>query len=138
MYKNQEVSIMNLPELAIFDMDGLIFNTERLFMNKKAAVLKEYGYEARDEDYIKTLGTAGQQLMDILYEIYGPDYPAAEISFKTRQIVNDEIKTNGLEIKPGIKELLQWFQAKNIPCCVASSTHHTHVENYLRQSGLLE
>lgn len=129
---------MNSPELVIFDMDGLIFNTERLFMSKKAGVLKEYGYEARDEDYIRTMGTAGQQLLDILHEIYGPDYPAAEISSKTREIVNAEIEANGLEIKPGIKELLQWLQSKNIPCCVASSTNHIYVENYLRQAGLLE
>ena len=129
---------MNSPELVIFDMDGLIFNTEQLFMNKKAEVLKEYGYEARDEDYLKTLGTAGQQLLDILHEIYGPDYPAEEISSKTRQIVNAEIETNGPEIKPGIKELLQWLQRENIPCCIASSTHHIYVEKYLRQTGLLK
>lgn len=129
---------MNLPELVIFDMDGLIFNTERLFMNRKADVLREYGYEARDEDYIRTLGTAGQQLTDILHEIYGPDYPAAEISQKTRQIVNAEIAKNGPEVKAGIRELLQWIHAKNIPCCVASSTPHIYVEKYLRQAGLLE
>ena len=44
---------MNLPKLAIFDMDGLIFDTERLFMETRAKVMKKYGYEHRKEDYIK-------------------------------------------------------------------------------------
>ena len=35
---------LQLPALAIFDMDGLIFDTERLFMTTKDGVMKEYGY----------------------------------------------------------------------------------------------
>ena len=130
--------IMNLPELVIFDMDGLIFDTERLFMNKKAEILKEYGYEAKKEDYIRTLGTAGKHLLDILYEIYGKDYPADEISRKTRRLVTDEIEKNGPSVKPGINALLEWLRNKAIPCCVASSTQHIYVEAYLKRAGLAD
>lgn len=127
---------MELPQLVIFDMDGLIFDTERLFMEKKADVLREYGYEHREEDYIKTLGTTGRQLADILHEIYGDDYPAETISKKTRCLVNAELEANGPKTKAGIKTLLQWLQEKEIPCCVASSTHHDYVEKYLSLAGL--
>lgn len=127
---------MNLPKLVIFDMDGLIFNTERLFMEQRAVVMETYGYTHRDEDYFETIGTSGKTLSDILHRIYGPEYPADEISQKSRQAVNDYIAKYGPEVKPGIEKLLQFFQKKQIPCCVASSSFHAHVERYLRRAGL--
>lgn len=127
---------MNIPQLVIFDMDGLIFNTERLFMEQRAIVMKDYGYEHREEDYIKTLGLTGRELMDTLHHIYGPDYPAEEISKKSRQALNAYIAEHGPEVKPGIEKLLQWFRQKDILCCVASSTHRVYIEEYLKKAGL--
>ena len=73
---------MMLPKLAIFDMDGLIFNTERLFMETRAEVMKKYGYEHREEDYIRTIGTAGETLRSLLKELYGEEYPITQISMR--------------------------------------------------------
>ncbi len=124
------------PEFVIFDMDGLIFDTERLFMNEKNVILKRYGYPARQEDYIQTLGLSGQQLHDKLVQIYGPEYPAEEISKKTRATVNTYLEEHGPDVKPGIRELLQWLEERGVTCCVASSTRHAYVEKYLQMAGL--
>ena len=129
-------SKLQLPTLAIFDMDGLIFDTERLFMTTKDGVMKEYGYTQQKDDYIHTLGTCGQQLLDILHRLYGDDYPAEEISRKCRTLVTEKIRRDGPPVKPGIPELLAWFAANNIPCCVASSTKHDIVAEYLRLAKL--
>lgn len=127
---------MILPKLAIFDMDGLIFNTERLFMETRAGVLEKYGYKHRDEDYIRTIGTAGETLLSILAELYGDDYPARKISRETRDVMNANLPPCGPEIKPGIVELLQFFKKKEVPCCVASSSHRFSIEDYISRSGL--
>ena len=88
-------SHLAIPALAIFDMDGLIFDTERLFMTTKDGVMKEYGYTQQKDDYIHTLGTCGQQLLDILHRLYGDDYPAEEISQKCRTLVTEKIRPAG-------------------------------------------
>ena len=129
-------SHLTIPALAIFDMDGLIFDTERLFMTTKDGVMKEYGYTQQKDDYIHTLGTCGQQLLDILHRLYGDDYPAEEISQKCRTLVTEKIRRDGPPVKPGIPELLAWFASNNIPCCVASSTKHDIVVEYLRLAKL--
>ena len=129
-------SHLTIPALAIFDMDGLIFDTERLFMTTKDGVMKEYGYTQQKDDYIHTLGTCGQQLLDILHRLYGDDYPAEDISQKCRTLVTEKIRRDGPPVKPGIPELLAWFASNNIPCCVASSTKHDIVVEYLRLAKL--
>lgn len=128
--------MIRLPRLAIFDMDGLIFDTERLFMKEKYKILKDYGYPARKEDYIQTIGLTGSQLKDKLRELYGPEYPADEISRKTRAAVNKQIEASGPDVKPGIRTLLKWFRMHGVVCCVASSTRHIYVEHYLTLAGL--
>ena len=123
-------------ELIIFDMDGLLFDTERLFMNLKGTVLEEYGYEHREEDYIRTIGTAGETLHAILHEIYGPDYPADAISRRTRELVDQSIEENGPPVKPGIPELLAVLAEQKIPCCVATSTDSSVAASYIKKAGL--
>lgn len=125
-----------LPKLMIFDMDGLIFDTERMFMDTRSDVLQKYGYPSRKEDYIRTIGTAGETLHRILLDIYGPDYPADTISREAREIMNRQIAVTGPDVKKGIPTLLQWLQCKGIPCCVASSSHRENVQKYLQLSGL--
>ena len=113
--------MIKLPKLAIFDMDGLIFDTERLFMEEKGKILASYGYPARKEDYIQTIGLAGRQLRNKQTELYGPDYPADEISQKTRAALNIRMETSGPEVKPGIRTLLRWFRMQGVTCCVATT-----------------
>lgn len=125
-----------LPQLVIFDMDGLLFDTERLFQQKKAVVMQKYGYQQGKGDFEKTLGTCGQALLDILAELYGPDYPAETISRETREILNQQIMAEGPPLKPGIRKLLVWLKEKQIACCVASSTRTDIVCRYLKRGDL--
>lgn len=50
---------MNTPKLAIFDMDGLIFDSERLFMGFLQKAAADLGYEITTEKYALTLGVGG-------------------------------------------------------------------------------
>lgn len=127
---------MNLPELFIFDMDGLLFDTERLFMELRATVLPKYGYVHREEDYLQTVGVSGTVLFEILDRIYGKNYPKVEVTEDTRVLQMEYIEKNGVPVKPGIKELLDWIREKEIPCCVASSSQTPYVEKFLEAAGL--
>lgn len=129
---------MNRPQKVIFDMDGLIFDSERIFMRELGEAMKGYGYEMRREDYIKTLGLTGKALSDMTRGIYGEDYPHEKLSRMAREKV-DEIALNGeMPVKQGITKLLEFLKANNIPCAVASSTHTRYVKKYLDIAGLLK
>ncbi|MBR3244431.1 MAG: HAD family phosphatase [Parasporobacterium sp.] len=127
---------MKLPELMIFDMDGLLFDTERMFMNLRASVLPKYGYVHKEEDYLRTVGVSGTLLFEILEDIYGPDYPKEKVTADTRALQKEYVKEHGLEPKPGIKALLDWAKAQGITCCVASSSQSVYVEEFLNAGGI--
>ena len=61
-------STLTIPALAIFDMDGLIFDTERLFMTTKDSVMKEYGYTQQKDD------STPSEPADINYWIFCTDF----------------------------------------------------------------
>lgn len=127
---------MNTPKLAIFDMDGLIFDSERLFMGFLQKAAADLGYEITPEKYALTLGVGGDTLAARVREIYGADYPHQEISCRARLAMNTWTEHHTIPVKEGIPELLEFFTARQIPCCVASSTPTDHVNRYLEQAGL--
>lgn len=122
----------------IFDMDGLIFDSERVFMRELSEVARGYGYKVTEENYISSLGLNGDALYELKKSIYGEDYPHYAISRKTRERVDALALRGKLPVKDGIRELLEFLKENKIPCAVASSTHKRYVEKYLASAGLRE
>lgn len=124
------------PQFVIFDMDGLILDTEQLFMDQKSIVMEKYGYLQKREDYTRTIGTGGDTLRKILVEMYGEDYPMEKITVETRTKVNEWILENGPPVKQGIRELMEYFNTNDIPMCVATTTDSKTAGSYMEQAGL--
>lgn len=120
----------------LFDMDGLLFDTEQLFMEQLAVVMAEYGYRLTKEVYEQSLGLGGTALRNLMCGIYGEDYPFLETGQESRRRVSVIAETVGLRIKPQIPQLLQWLQKNQKICAVASSTSSEFVNKYLVQAEL--
>ena len=127
---------MNIPKVAIFDMDGLIFNTERQFFKFESMVHKKYGYPSRIEDFTQTLGLSFASVKEVHKKIFGEDFSTEQIFKETRELVAKDVEENGLEIMKGIPELLEFFKENGTICCVASSTVTPMVEKYLNIAGI--
>lgn len=127
---------MKLPKLAIFDMDGLLFDTERLFMRLKGVNMAKYGYSQTEEEYVRTLGLNGEALHKVLIDTYGEAYPADEISAQTRKDENEYLDKYGPSVKKGIPELLAFFKERGVPCCVATATQGYNARRYIERAGL--
>lgn len=120
---------------AIFDMDGLIFDSERAFMRCLGEVMREYGYTLTDEIYIGTIGLSAKAADARMKGIYGADYPFDEISKRARSLMVQNAK-NGLDVKRGIEHLLARLNEREIECCVASSSDTVYVKQYIKDAGL--
>jgi beta-phosphoglucomutase-like phosphatase (HAD superfamily) len=123
-------------ELIIFDMDGLMFDTEKISFAswKDAAAL--YGYQIDDEIFRKTIGANLISTKDIYLKHFGSGFPIEEIISERVRISEEIIELNGVPIKKGLYDLLDYLSQSNIKKAVATSTSRKRALNLLKLAGI--
>jgi len=131
-------SIPFRPKAVIFDMDGLMFDTENLTVPFWDIAGKKFGYSIPPEIVLKTVGISAKRSRVIMLEEYGKDFPYDDIRNEFRQIVRNEIDTNGVPKKPGLDYLLDRLSAAKIPFGLATSTRRETALFMLERADVLE
>ena len=122
----------------IFDMDGVIFDSERLILDCWEQVAEKYHFTNIREVCIDCIGTNKVRTKEIVCAYYGESFPYDEYSKEVSGLFREYIQTKGLPVKKGVEELLQYLQDKRIPIGLASSTRLAVVEEELCQAGLYD
>ncbi|MCW1966815.1 MAG: HAD family phosphatase [Anaerolineae bacterium] len=119
----------------IFDMDGLMLDTERLSHRAFHRAFDEMGYALPYEDYLRLVGRNRPDTEQLLAEMYGPQFPVQAIYQRTNIHYAAAI-AQAVPVKSGLRPLLDWLTQNHIPIAVASSTERSGVEYKLRQANL--
>lgn len=122
--------------VVIFDMDGLMFDTERLAKDAWHEVGRRLGCPIGERVLARIRGATPQASAQVFREVFGDgfDYPSAK---KMRnEWVERQIDQHGVPIKPGLEKLLCELQSMGIRRAVASSSPRDTVEKYLRLTKL--
>ena len=120
----------------LFDMDGLMLDTERMARVAWIRALDEQGYRLEDSVYLRMVGRTVQDARLILGEIFGSDLPFQQV-FDMRQAYYDaDIEENGIPLKPGLLQLLAFLEANHITKAVASSTPCWFAGRKLARAGI--
>lgn len=122
----------------IFDMDGVIFDSERIICDLWIQYAKEIGLPGIDELIIKCIGINDKATEELFLNTYGADFP-----YRTHKKVisgrfHSRYDGGKLPKKPGIESLLKALKERNIQTALASSTRVEVVTNELRDAGLLQ
>lgn len=127
---------MNDLRLVIFDMDGLLFDTERPSFKAMKKIMENQGYPYTLEMYKKIIGLSGKQCEEFFKKIYGSNISLQRIfadhDVELQKIVSDE----GINIKQGATKLLNELDERNMKRCIASSSSRETIQSYLDLSGL--
>ena len=125
-------------QAVIFDMDGVIFDTEHLAMSLWIQAADELGIPGIAELYPSVIGTTMARTHEILAEHYGVSFPREEFDRRVRDLYHEHYDREGLPVKPGVPELLCSLAANHVPLALASSTHSDLVRRELRDAGFLD
>jgi HAD superfamily hydrolase (TIGR01509 family) len=131
---------MTLPHpvaAVVFDMDGLLFDTERLYGLAGQSAARELGCELAADVFTQLIGTTWQECRRILLTNYGPAYPFEELEAVWMRHFGMLAET-GLELKPGALELLDLLDALDLPRAIATSSSRKTVDHHLAAHGLAE
>lgn len=122
----------------IFDMDGIIFDTERLYYQFWKTVLNNYGYDLTEEIYKETIGVNIRETEKILKKYYANNLPFTDIYQKVLALTQDHIENNGVPIKEGLFELISLLEERKIPKGIATSTEKAKAFYLLKKASIIE
>lgn len=121
---------------AIFDMDGVLFDTERVYQETWHEIAAERQVEL-DGGFLKAItGTNGETMRRVVKEFYHTD-DASEVIGQCMKRVREKL-TVRVPMKKGVLEILQYFQAEGLRIAIASSSSREQILSNLRLTGISE
>jgi HAD superfamily hydrolase (TIGR01509 family) len=123
-------------DAVIFDMDGLMLDTEALYKPAWQSAGRSLGFELDDEFYLTLVGLSRAGCEEQLRVRFGHAFPLTEFLEAWVRIWREDVARSGIRAKPGLHELLTLLEDSGIPVGMATSTQQADAELCLTASGL--
>ncbi|WP_027350203.1 HAD family hydrolase [Halotalea alkalilenta] len=123
-------------EAVIFDMDGLLLDSERLAMEALVAAGDELGYEMPESFCQAMIGVPADRCRAMVVETYGADFPL-ERYFAAQEVHLRAMVDNGrLSTKAGVGALLDLLDSHRLPRAIATSSSRYRTDHHLALAGI--
>ena len=122
----------------LFDLDGVVIDTEKLYTRFWREASRDLGYPMTLEQalQLRSLGRGPSQ--EKLDSFFGPVLRYEDLRARRVELMDAYIAEHGVEEKTGIRELLALLKEKSIPCAITSSSSLPVIREHLGNLGLLE
>lgn len=122
----------------IFDMDGVLFDTERLCSDCWMSFADEIGAdrEQMQKAILACVGRNANDCVRVAEEMLGKDFPYQEYRKKTELLMLETIEREGMPMKPGVREILEWLKSHDYRIAMASSSSRKSVCHHLERAGI--
>ena len=123
-------------DAVLFDMDGVIFDSERVQRAIWCELAQEQGLGGMEEVYARCIGVTVPATGEILRAAYGADFPWERFRGETTRRYRARYGGGRLPLKPGAALLPAQLRAAGKRLALASSTPRSLVETWLKGAGL--
>lgn len=123
------------PKAVVFDLDGLMFNTEELYQYVGAVILERRGHGFPTELLNAMMGRPGAVALQIMIDWHGLSDTVEQLALETEEVFA-EILDVRLELMPGLLELLDALERHALPKAIATSSGRKFVTDVLSRFEL--
>ena len=120
----------------IFDMDGLMIDSERITYEGYVRICGEMGLTVTPEYYGSILGVPQHDVYKRHREEFGDDFPSEQVVKEVQAYLQNSFETDGVPLKKGLTELLDRLTADGYKCVVATSSSRQRVDRILEMADL--
>ena len=129
---------LDLPINAVlFDMDGLLLDTERMSFRCWASAAEEFGYQMPLSLFSRMIGRPVAENEKMVCDELGAEFPYWEARARRVKIMDDLLELEGVPVKTGARSLVQALDLARVPIAVVTSTEEQVAKKKLADSGLL-
>jgi HAD superfamily hydrolase (TIGR01509 family) len=121
----------------IFDMDGLLLDSERPYRDAWLVVGNKKGFPLTESIYLQAVGRDDRDTRAIFCAQFGEGFPYDEICADVRAMMDRHTGEKGHALKDGVLDLLEDLKQRAIPCAVATSTMRQKAMARLEQANIL-
>jgi HAD superfamily hydrolase (TIGR01509 family) len=122
---------------AIFDLDGLVLDTEIISRSAWRRAVADFGFVLDDQVYQKLIGLTIADAVKVFEDAFGADFPFNQANERRLQYIEEHIAEHGIAVKPGVVELLDFLDKIAMPKAIATSSSRAFAVRKLSLSGLI-
>lgn len=130
--------MIDMIKAVIFDMDGLILDTEKLLVKFWVQAANDMGYPMNREHALYLRSLHRSFAIPYLKEQFGEEFDYLSVRSHRMELMAEYLSSNPLEVKPGASELLDYIAALGLKSAVCTATDLERARNYLGRVGLFE
>lgn len=129
------MELLNL-EAAIFDLDGVVFNSEPLYQRAWCAAARDCGYALTAEEHLQLRGRGRRGAIAKLCQMAGAGFKSDLLPERLEYYEKLFFSAASLPLKPGVLELLHELKVRNIKTAIATSTSRENTLFRMERNGL--
>lgn len=134
IYKNEKTKPV---QGVLFDLDGVILDSEKLYSRFWREACKFYGFDMSFQQSLQMRSLNHEAAQNILVRFFGPAASYPLIHAKRIELMAAYVAANGVEPKAGVYELLDYLDAKGIPYAITTASPQDRVTGNLEHVNLL-
>ncbi len=122
----------------IFDMDGLILDTEKYYFKYWIESAAEFGFSMKPRHALAIRSLAARYAERYLKKALGEDFDYHAVRARRRELIHEALERDGIKLKPGVTELLTYCRNNGITTAVATATPTENAKKHLTNVGLID